>query len=285
MYNFAAFDPRDTPEATDANQRILEQSRGGLFGIEVTVPALAALCTMGNLDPQHTEGCNVAACVEALTCRLPSHRPTLVTVRPDCDSLMAMAVLKIRSHGGDKHINRELVETIGRADSAQAGPWVRDYTPPTAFAQANAVAMNHQVPITSRVSTLVDWILGYTQLPPCERNDSQIDVVVSPCGRYATARANGLAGKGGCGAGYRHAPVVIVVNEAFSLRGETPHRKYTIARWNDTVPMDWDGMLIELRQLEPGWGGSTSICGSTQGEASPLTLEQVKAVVERHLPA
>jgi hypothetical protein len=285
VYHFATLDPRPSDEARAANDAVLTAA-GGVYGIEVTVPALAARCSLGNLDPQHSgERSNTAACVAALCCELPPDGATLVTVRPDADSVLAMAVIVMRSIGLERAIRTELVTIIGSADSAPASPWVRDYSPPADFAAVNAVAMNHRIPLEKRISTLTDWMSGFGGLPVVAPNDhSAIDVRLSPCGRYAIARADGPAGRGAMSAGYRVAPVVIGVNEAFSIRGEQPHRKYTIARWNAThVPMDWTGLLAELREQEPGWDGSSSICGSTQGVGSPLTIEQVTAVVERHL--
>jgi hypothetical protein len=284
MYRFATLDPRHTDQADQSNEAVFAAA-SGVYGIEVTVPTLAARCNLGNLDPQHTEGRNVAACVAALDCELPPDGATLVTVRPDADSVLAMAVIVMRALGQGGAIRHDRVATIGAADSAPSGPWVRDYSPPADFAAVNAVAMNHRTPLASRISTLTDWLAGIGGLPMVAPADhSAIDVRVSGCGRYAIARADGPAGRGAMAAGYRMAPVVIGVNEAFSMRGESPHRKYTIARWNAThVPMDWAGMIAELQALESGWGGSSSICGSPQGTGSTLTLEQVAAVVERHL--
>jgi hypothetical protein len=290
MYHFATLDPRPIPAADEANDAVFASATGGVYGIEVTVPALAARCSLGNLDPQHTDGRNVAACVEALTCQLPPAGATLVTVRPDADSVLAMAVLTLRMLGMEHEITDapgfDRIKDVGAADSAPAGPWVRDYSPPAVFGQVNAVAMNHREPIGVRVTTLTNWLTGNgPELPESAPTDhSAIDVRLSNCGRYAVARADGPAGRGAIAAGYRLAPVVIAANEAFSMRGEAPHRKYTVARWNAThVPMDWDGMLAELQALEPGWGGSTSICGSPQGAGSAFTVDQVTAVVERHL--
>lgn len=287
VYHFAVLDPRNIPAAQQANQEIINAADGGVYGVEVTVPEIAARCDLGNLDPQHTQGLNIATCVAALTCQLPPNGATLVTVRPDADSVLAMAILTMRLLCQGDDIRTDRVQLIGSADSAPSGPWVRDYSPPAEFAQVNAVAMDHRTPIALRVSQLCDWLDGFDGLPIVtdSADHSAIDVQLSACGRYAIARADGPARRGACGAGYRNAPIVIAVNEAFKMRDEAPHRKYTIARWNAThVPMDWDGLLADLNSMEPGWvGAGRSICGSPQGIGSTLTLKQVIAVVERHL--
>lgn len=284
MYQYAILDPR--PSGADANDTILSSAPVGVYGIEVTVPALAARCQLGNLDPQHTEGRNVAACVAALTCPLPPDGATLVTVRPDADSVLAMAVLELRRR--DATVREDRVHLIGQADSAPAGPWVRGYRPPAVFAAVSAVAMDHGTPLERRVGLLISWAAGADRLlpepPDPMANDDAPHAELSACGRYAIVHADGPAGRGACAAGYQLAPTVIAVNQAFQFSGGEPHLKYTIARWNAThVPMDWAGMLDKLQTLEPGWGGSGSICGSPQGVGSTLTLDQVTATVERHL--
>lgn len=286
-YAYATFQLGRSEEANRANQKLLAEL-GDLYGIEVTIPALAKLCTLGNLDPQHSGGqANTAACVAALTCALPPDGATLVTTRPDADSVAAMAVLLLRSEGHDREaiVENGFLEEIAAGDCAPDGPWIQDYVPPAGFSAANQVAMNFRKGLDARVNTIASALLGVGLSAPVPNDYSQITVTLAANGRIAVALADGPAGKGACGAGYRHAPVVVTLNEEFSLRGEAPHRKFTVARWNAThVDMDWAGMLTELQELEPGWGGSASICGSPQGEGSTLTLEQVVSIVERHLP-
>lgn len=278
MYRYALLDPRES------NERVFEDATGGVLGVEVTIPALAARCDLGNLDPQHTDHQDVAACVAALSCHLPPSGATLVTNRADADSLLAMAVLTLRAQGVEDWSVAKVV-LVGQADAAPSGPWVKDYSPPVEFAQASAVAMDHRVPVGDRVATLMGWLTGWVSLPDVPEVDrSEIRVKRSACSQYAVVHADGPAGRGACAAGYQVAPIVVAANEGFRLAGGEPHRKYTIARWNSGVAMDWDGMLDELRALEPGWGGSDSICGSTQGVGSRLTMGEVRRVVERHLP-
>lgn len=284
MYTYAAFDPRNISAAIATNDQVFADAPVGVYGVEVTVPALASQCALGNLDPQHTGGQNLAACVAALSYPLPPAGATLATVRADADSVLAMAVLELRANGAEGW-DVAKVAVIGNADSAQVGPWRRDYTPPVEFSQVNAVAMNHRIPLAERVATLIDWLNGSGQLPPARPpvDRSIFDVTLSGCGRYVVVGAEGAAGAGACGEGYRHAPVVIAINNTFQLRGGEPHLKYTIARWNNTVDMDWMGMVEDLNSLETGWGGTSSIVGSPQGVGSTLTLDQVKEILTRHL--
>lgn len=285
MYTFATLDPRNTPAAKTDNDAILDS--GDIYGIEVTVPALAASCNLGNLDPQHTDGLNVSACMAALTCPLPPAGATLVTNRPDADALLAMAVLYCRALG--RQFDDEMVYIIDSADCTPRGPWIRGYRPHPMFSAMNWLCMDHRIPLTERVMRLVGILSGYghqlPSAPAVDNSNSNMTVdddhdgfVIVHCGGGPGARIGGANGFG-----YQYAPVVVTINPTFVLQGGQPHLKYGVARWNSDHPMDWEGMLAALRALEPGWGGSSSIVGSTQGQASPLTLAQVVNIVRDHL--
>jgi len=60
-YKFAILDPRPIPAAIEANDKVF--ASGPVYGVEVTVPALAKRCTF-NLDPQHTGGDASRAAIE-----------------------------------------------------------------------------------------------------------------------------------------------------------------------------------------------------------------------------
>ena len=282
VYTFALLDPRNPvkfPEAAATNNTIL--NRGNTYGIEVTVPALAARCSHGNLDPQHTDGLNVSACKAALTGPLPATGTTLVTNRADADALLAMAVLYCRANG--RSINTSIINIIDGADCTPNGPWIKNYTPHPLFAAMNWHCMNHSIPVDERVMRLVDILSGYgTELPSPPPVDYS-GLTVETRDGFVIVHAVGSAGRGANGLGYKHAPIVVTTNPDFVLNGGQPHLKYGVARWNAQHPMDWDGMLAALRAIEPGWGGSRSICGSTQGEASTMTLDQVVTIVTEHL--
>lgn len=106
MFNYLVIDTRSPVVPTNA------------LGIEVTDPAAAALCDLGNIDPQHGHGAQgryalsaveqngIAACDAALTWPLPPNGATLATVRPDLDSITAMAVLSLRDGGRIRPVRR-----------------------------------------------------------------------------------------------------------------------------------------------------------------------------------
>src|SRR3990167_785149 len=96
MYQFATIDPRNIPAAAEANDKVFANP---VYGIEVTVPALAKRCTF-NLDPQHSGGdANRAAIEDALTAELPSEGSTLATVRAGLDAAGSLAIFHLRAKG------------------------------------------------------------------------------------------------------------------------------------------------------------------------------------------
>jgi hypothetical protein len=96
MYKYEVMDPRNIPAAQAANDWVFANPVG-VLGIEVTIPALASRCNLGNIDPQHTGGDpNESAIEAAITAPLPKDGATLATVRADLDSIGAMAVIAYR---------------------------------------------------------------------------------------------------------------------------------------------------------------------------------------------
>lgn len=159
MYKFAVLDPRPIPVAQQANERIFAEAQNGVLGVEVTVPALADRCTLGNIDPQHgfhretydnggyVEGCPstflpgetaiefalrqpIPKSTGWVATMLPPDGATLVTVRADLDSVGAMAVLKIRHEAELKGLDyttfsdvQRRIQAVADADKFARGNW------------------------------------------------------------------------------------------------------------------------------------------------------------------
>ena len=95
LFQFRTLTPTFLPAAAEKNEAVF--AKGNVLGIEVTIPAWAKRCDLGNIDPQHSGGDIYTASIEAaLTWPLPDEDSTLFTVRPDLDSIGAMAVLVMR---------------------------------------------------------------------------------------------------------------------------------------------------------------------------------------------
>src|SRR3989338_5967785 len=118
-YKFAILDPRPIPAAIEANDKVF--ASGPVYGVEVTVPALAKRCTF-NLDPQHTGGdANRAAIEDALTTELPSEGSTLATVRADLDAIGTMAIFNLRAKGESLESAMDRINMVATADKFARG--------------------------------------------------------------------------------------------------------------------------------------------------------------------
>ena len=172
MYSYATFDPRPIPAAQKANDKVFINP---VYGIEVTVPALAKRCAF-NLDPQHSGGdANRAAIEDAFKAELPPAGTTLATVRADLDSIGAMAIFSLRSEGADLTPATDRIELIAMSDKFARGGWpgVRPlpnmehlYDDSTASAETDtrlapiaAAVSDFKVPLETRVESLKKWLL------------------------------------------------------------------------------------------------------------------------------
>jgi hypothetical protein len=301
MYSYAILDPLSGPEA-EAN-RVLE--RGAVLGIEVTVPALAGHCRLGNIDPQHTGGNeNRTAIEEAVDWPLPPAGTVLATVRPDRDALGAMAVLELRAAGSN--LGADVLERIGRiakADRFDHGPWpgprpldgsdiLAAEPAAEAFAALAALVMDPSVSIGRRVALTCDWLrtgaVPEAYLDRVRTDRGHLSAAIAAGDLVVSAPADGRIAvvegshRAAVFLGYRLAPVVAARDPAFRFAGGAPHLKYTVAEYRAGY-VHMPALTAELSREEPGWGGSPTIIGSPQGVSSRLAFNVVLAAARRHL--
>jgi hypothetical protein len=343
---FAQFDPR--PQGAEANEQIFHQQCGvcdhssgqvdGLncprcfatgnapvFGIEVTIPALASRCYL-NLDhhgPDSTAE-TPSACEQTMSLldhQLPFENWVLATVRPDADSVTAMAVIMNRQEG--KAIDAELVSAVGRFD--RLGPASGK---PSALVSAVArKSADFKLSLEARVMWVSEILAGDSKEAEVSELVSAHDreladarkasVVEVHCGMWCrncpgvewftnplTDRYCHTCGGSDTGdtpsiatvvsthrfattLGYEVAPVVVAYNPTMPVDPKDPSKgtyaKFTVCRYDSHVPCDLPSALVELQAMEPGWGGRGDIFGSPQGASSELTIDQVVDVVKRHI--
>jgi hypothetical protein len=317
MFNFRIFDPRPIPVAIEANEKVF--ASGPVYGIEVTVPALASRCVT-NIDPQHSGGNHELAAIEmALNIDLPAAGSVLATVRADLDSIGAMAILAMRADGVDFFITREIegddfaatlerIALIAMSDKFARGGWQGVKELPTMenlfddstastetdtrLAPIAAAVGDFKATLSDRVETLKKWLLtgeepaGYREKFVAERQalakaiaDGTIDAKLVAEGKIARVISTHRAATS---IGYCLAPVVVALNPKFSFQGSESHAKFTICQFAPGY-VDLKSALSELNEIEAGWGGSSTIGGSPQGVSSALTIEQVVEAVTKHL--
>lgn len=284
-----------------------------LVGIEVTRGDLRDRCD-AVIDPQHgVGGRSDMAAIDVVTAMLTG-TATLTTESPDLDSLGSMAVLDIAmtliaeaSAFAAEVMQR--IEMIGAADRFDKGfwpgrrpyptydsPWggngsAEDSAPLAAIARA---VKDRGLEVPQKVQIIRTWLAtgkepdGYRQAAENARlemvralHEGEIIVTEQPSeeGSLVTVESLHLAG---LEVGYYHAPVVVALNPEFSFQGGPAQRKFTIAQFKEGY-VDMRAVISELNELEPGWGGSPTIAGSPRENGSQLSLEQVAAVVRKHL--
>lgn len=269
------------------------------LGIEVTVPRLLP-SGVANLD-HHGQGATMAtpaAVEQALTCELPVDGAVVATIRPDADSVGAMAVLANR--GANRRCDERLVAAIAAVD--KHGPLAtgfEDLRPLTVAIARKAAAA--KVPLPERVAWIADLLAGDSashseeiaalnrereaefaqalQFGSVELAASGKVAVVESTHRYATE------------IGYQQgAPIVVAYNPRMPVDFRDPakgtYRKFTVCRYNEFVPVDLAEIKDELNELETArcddgltWGGQMNIIGSPQGRSSALTKEEVVGIV------
>jgi hypothetical protein len=311
IYRFATLDHRPIA-AKAANDKLF--AGGPVYGIEVTVPALVGRL-VGNPNPQANGGDHPTAAIEAaLTVELPDDRVTLATVKPDLDSVGAMAVLEYRRRheGSFRMLLRADVMArithIANADKFARSEW-RPAALPTGdnpwpggtrsagltreLAAINMTAKNFRASLDERVEAVLRWLL-HGEEPALYRDRVEAErqgLIAALEDGSITART--LAGGrivGVCGAnkasllvGYSLAPVVIAFNSQFRVPGGKPHAKYTVAQFQAGY-VDLKAVFAELSELESGWDGTRTIGGSPRrGKASKLAMKQVARVVQAQL--
>lgn len=298
-YLYVQLDPRPIPEAQEKNNQVF--SGADVLGIEITVPALANQCKLGNIDPQHTdENVDLAAIEVALTCDLPPVGSTIATIRCDLDSIGSMAVLSCRNYSelSDERLDR--VELIAQSDKFANGDWKPANLPTQEnpwpdvlshkLAAISAYVSDFKLDLVDRVREMKYWILRgdevvlYREKVELERT-ALIKALHDGSIQYSVE--NGIAivessHRAAMMVGYSLAPVVVALNTEFGFDDTPKVKKFTIAQYK-TGYLDLKSVFTELSDLESGWGGSPTIGGSPQGVSSQLSIEKVVEIVKKYL--
>lgn len=235
---------------------------------------------------------------------------TIATVRPDIDSITAMAIYKSRlEHEGNiDQLDKPLIDKIGMLD--RFGPRVfeadfvnadeRDLLIGLGSLSADfrrsmeeRVDLARQIlerRITEDLQAMIDQLVKQRNAEyESALADTEVTEVIEGQLAYvkSTHRFATQIGyeKGSTVVAFNPEMAVMAKNEAtgrFQPTGET-YRKYTICRYDSHVPTDISAILTELNALESGWGGRGDIIGSPQNSSSVLSEEQVLAIVEKHV--
>lgn len=274
----------------------------GALGIEVTDAALAARCALGNLDPQHgpeaAEGAT-AAIEAAVDFAMPPYGTPLVTIRPDCDALGAMAVLEWRAQGETVSADmRQRIARIAEMDGFRRGPWIgprplprsaaelRDEWPGANLLALSAMCFDRSLDMAARVRAMTVWLTeGVVPKAYADAKGVRDDALVTSLHLGVTRIALATGGRiaqvhsthpAALQLGYRLSDVLVCTNDLYAFPCGVRGTKHTVARWSGK------GMIPVVRallQLEADWGGQPGIAGSPQFAPSILSAHDVVRVV------
>lgn len=256
------------------------------FGVEITIPGYENITNLDHHRPGDTNETPSSA-EQALTCELPKSGINIATVRPDADSMTAMAVLNLRMN--NVAFDETLVREIGKFD--RLGPSAGEMSIPVSaiweLASDFSKNMEARVLLISRIligkmseKEMEEIASKRVQKLEDARKNSTIEVrepqgvkiaIVESSHRFAT------------NLGYELAPVVLAKNPIMPVDFKDPSKgtyvKYTICRYDSNVPCDIESIMKSLQTLESGWGGRGDIIGSPQGVSSVLSTEKVMEIV------
>jgi len=317
--DYVQLDPRPTEAARQKNAQAFAPGR--TVGIEVTLPQYAALCSV-NIDPQHdvthrgyADACSAARWIYENQYNLYTRiieATTLVTVRPDVDSIAAMAIITALQDDvpcpsslkfNDSFCER--LHAIDRMDCFANGPWREQGNllcsmnswpdEDRAMAALGAMCADFRVPMDQRVQSMMAYLFEgiipevYLQQVHAERvamiaafDAGEIRMEVVMRGGHAVLVVHSRH-RFGTTLGYRLSPVVVAINDQFTINGGPPHRKITICQWREGY-IDLNGVAAALdakaEGIKVGWGGSRTIIGSPQGVDTQVSEDEILAAIE-----
>ncbi len=260
------------------------------FGVEITLPGYENIPNLDHHQPGDTSETPSSA-EQALICKIPEKGINIATVRPDADTITAMAVLHLRMN--NISFNESIVREVGRFD--RLGPSAGKMN--TTVSAIWELALDFSKSMEARVLTLARILtekLSEKELEDISskrvqklidaRNNSKIEVmkvhgtgiaIIESSHRFAT------------NLGYELAPVVLAKNPVMPIDFKDPSKgtytKYTICRYDNNIPCDIPAILNELGSLERGWGGRGDIIGSPQGISSTLTSDTILSIIQKHI--
>ena len=310
MYQYGLLRKDASLEAERHNAEWLGPST---LGIEVTSNHLADKCGLGNIDPQHQSNGHSSAIEYALNHPIPPPGSKLVTIRPDKDSLGAMAVLTLRADGKEHSINKLLVSWIGALDRFGHGAALEQASDLAYFFEdssvtdaLNVVCLNS----SSRWRTVEDRVKDVMRLISDQMSASEIALIKAlyqKVRRFYNPRLYGNGQKIALllvtgeldiarnWANHRY-PVAVIYDDSHLSHGGRI-KKWTVIRQSpffdrrafeeeiNQAEAEARGLTIDtLRSNGLSWGGNLNIVSSPAGvgNESKLPQETVMSIVCKH---
>lgn len=226
----------------------------------------------------------------------------IATVRPDPDSVGAIAVILLRGEG--KLPDEKIIKAIGLADRKGPGVFKNEgakllglseeefekYKKIVAAARYKIVSQ--RTPLNKSVEFMKALLMGEISEEEIKslyeqdqeelekaRNTLKIELICD--GKVVVVQGESLRA---FDIGYEHAQVVIAYNPEFKWPNGIITPKFTIARYDSNVDyFDINGLRQELQGRNPGWGGTENLIGSPQEQDPQISLEEIKEIVEKYI--
>lgn len=282
-----------------------------IVGIEVTNPELSMYCNL-SIDPQHDTTNNDMTSVEYVfnyqdnlleTC-LIFDNICFVTLKPDMDSVCAMALMSVMLKQElliDGNIIYRL-KAIARSDRHGRSNWksrredyfhFKDYNIYGVPIGLASMTSDFKLELDPKVKHMISYLLTgtfedidrYTSLTlkniKRSTKNTNYDIIVPS--KLVFVRSNY---RGAVAFGYKMASTVIAKNSTFCFGigiDKKVGKKITIAQYEDDKFIDLIGLKNELNRLEYGWGGSSVIIGSPQNAPCKLDDATIINVTKKYL--
>lgn len=269
------------------------------IGIEITTKGFEGL----NLDHhgKYSDSKTPSAIEQALVFdlkKIPEGK--MATVKPDPDSLGAMAVLLLRKEG--KMPEEKLVKAIGLLD--RMGPGVfkdkgkellnlaedefEDLSKKVRAIYYWVNVKNRNLPLEEKVLFMKKMLTNEISQKEIEElykeNEKDLEKVKkeSKIEEIKPKEIVFIESKHlrSMEIGYEYGQVVIAYNPELKWPNGNVTPKYTIARYDNHVDFNMKKLLERLQKINPKWGGGENIISSPQGEDPKLSPEQIKDLVE-----
>lgn len=272
------------------------------FGVEITIPKFLPEGVINLNHHGPNDGVSTPSAIEqAMSCSLPQPGAVVATIRADADSVGAMAVLSLRAR--QVAFREDLVRAISAIDRYGSTLGGFEEVKPLTIAIARKAAAA-KVPLAERVAWVAEVLSGLRDSADEEvvalNQEREREHAAALAASEVSLEANGKLAvvvsshRFATEIGYQHANVVLAYNPQMPVNFGDPsqgtYRKFTICRYNQYVPVDMKGILLELNALEEArssdrltWGGQANIIGSPQGRDSTLSIEEVIKIISKYL--
>lgn len=294
-FNYVILDPR-SEEIPDYN-----------LGIEITIPKLVKE-EIENIDPQHGDNPNLetSAIKEALEYdlnKLPENL-TIATLKPDADSIGAMAVLELRKAGIEP--DKDLIQYISKFDS-YGFKRAKELYPEIEVRQKELTAASQKcLNRTDSIEDKVKWMkkiltgrLDWSEIEEINANwekqkeEAKKALKIEPIIKEKAILVTGNHPQA-FAVGYEQAGIVAAYNPEFTrpwVKDDKPTKKWTIARYSEAEDINIEWLKETLNKMEKEfsgknydpsktWGGPKNLVASPQGYTSAIPKDQILELIK-----